>query len=439
MFKTENPQKFFKYLKNLQSLRVYVHNDVVSLCSLKIFTTLLVKEVIKHEIIFTDTVEESDLDLTSEYFYICEYSDTSDKENESNIQSNFITTGVHNKLINNKSRIVYGIDVCACTHNKMDLLIGMYKLIKCFNSLDENALWAVIVGFTFYKMYLYKENIKEKDEDSEDEEDFRPSVLLCTECTSFTNSLCIEVRNLSTSDRDGIFFENSIVLPLLKYSNIFQSLKNDIFFISKYKLIYKKRKDLEDVKIKGYLARKGISLVKAFEKFNNLDHDSKKYIQKNTEKSRMFIRKMGHTSKMSALDCYLLMCYYIFKNKSVKAYLLLDKTKFNVSEKHTNFLKNTMAVVKESLSNVSKIQNLLIFKITKDKIENLSSYIEFVYNIIGIYMRERYARYEYILIIDKYEDGKILVYGYNVRLGREIVNGIKEFNRRDFYQNIMNR
>ncbi|WUR05211.1 cell division control protein 45 (CDC45) [Vairimorpha necatrix] len=458
MFTTNDPRKLLSYLKKISTIKIYVECDVISICSLRMLTSFLKKEVIKHEIVFIDdqnirldtnkniqdlnkskqdlNKSRSDLnksrsdinksrsdisnsildDLEGDYIYLTS-KDTLNKEDENN------------------KRIIFSSVKCTCNINRLDLIFNMFRLLKQTNSLDESSLWALIVVYNYYKIYPYQ-TIKE--EDSEEENEINNEI--CPECNDMYNTICIEIRNIEYHDKDGIHTEKDVNLPLLKYSNLYQSLKHDIFFISNNKLIYKKRKDLEDLKIKSFLAKKGVSLLKSNERYSNLDHTSRKYIYRKLDLSTQFIRKKGHTYKMSSLDCFLLMSYYCLLSKGLRSYLLLDNFKDNISTSTISSIYEIVYNIKDSIANVSKVDDILIYKLKCKKINNLVFYIKFAQSFIEIYRKRRYPEYNYIILIDKYEENSVLVFGRNIKIISEVKNstiilkGMKIIDRLTFFK-----
>ncbi|EQB60130.1 ribosomal protein l24e [Vairimorpha apis BRL 01] len=294
--------------------------------------------------------------------------------------------------------------------------------------MSEDVLWSVIVGMSYNKLYLIDHENNNYDS-SETSEEFN-FINLCYECKELFSDVLIEIKKIESN----ISFETSLVYPLLRYSSLYFSLKNDIKFITKNNLIYKRRKDLEEYKINCILAKTGISILKSRELWCNLNHNIVKYITKNLDRSKIFFRKIGHTLLYSSFDIFLLMNYYVFENKSFQAFLSLEeivKIKDKV-DKIFNIIKN----IKESISNVSKKGNLLIFNLKDDFYKNKISYIKFSYNLISFYKYRKYSNFKYIVMIGKYEEDKILVCGYNINFGDNKLNGCKIFHKNDFYNNI---
>ena len=200
----KDSRSFFASLKNLQLVKIIVQSDVVSICSLKIFTALLTKEMIKHEIIFLDTdpnikidSESILIDNTNSFVY--------EKENINQIYN-----------LNDES--------CTCNFNRISTLINIYKLIKIHNIMSEDVLWSVIVGMSYNKLYLIDHENNNYDS-SETSEEFN-FINLCYECKELFSDVLIEIKKIESN----ISFETSLVYPLLRYSSLYFSLKNDIKF-----------------------------------------------------------------------------------------------------------------------------------------------------------------------------------------------------------------
>lgn len=428
MYHTNDPYKFIRHIKKLSLLRIFVQSDVISLCALKMFTTILKKEMIKHEIVFVN--EDTLLDLDTEFYYI-----TSDIEDDKENTFNNLSFMKIENLINSTKRLLFGEEVCFCCSDRLDILYNMYKLLKHSSFIDEGSLWALIVGFSFYKIYLYKKSEEVKDDSEED--NYYSNSSICTTCNEMYTTICIEIKKLDREDKDGIFLEYDVSLPILNYSNLYRSIQHDVYFIAKYKLIYKKRKDLEDIKIKSFLAKKGISIVKAKEKYNNLDHTTKKYISSVIDTCKIFIRKKGHTHKITSIDCYFLMNRYLFKNQSAEAYLLLNNPTGYFNDKKINDIYDSIQSIKDSIAYVSKVDKLLIFKLSYKNILNINSYIKFAYNMIDLYKRERQLKYSFILMLDKFEISKCVVYGKQISLSNINIDGIVKIDKQEFLRNLV--
>lgn len=406
----KDDRSFFSSLKNLQLVKIIVQSDVVSLCSLKIFTALLTKETIKHEIIFLDTDHNVAIDEES------------------------ILIDNTNSFLNEKENINQIINLneksCMCSVNSISTLINTYKLIKNHNIMDESVLWSVIVGMSFNKMYLLdqEENIFDSSETSEDY-DFQN---LCSECKELISDVLIEIKKIE----GNIIFENNLAYPLLRYTSLYNSLKNDIKFITKNKLIYRKRKDLEEYKINVILAKTGISIIKSRELWCNLNHNAVKYITKNLDRTKIFFKKIGHTIKYSSFDIYLLMTYFICENNSLQAFLCLKKS-INIEDK-VDKIFDIIISIKESIANVSKKGKLLIFNIKNQFCKNRMTYLNFSYNLISFYTYRKYPNFKYIVIMNKYEENKMLVCGYNIDFGDIELNGCTILHKNEFFVNINN-
>ncbi|EOB15077.1 hypothetical protein NBO_10g0067 [Nosema bombycis CQ1] len=317
MYRTSDPLKFIEEVKKEELLKIYVQSDVSSLCSLKLLSNCLSKDYIKHEVIFID--DNVDLKVTNRFVYLYHGSSDEEKENEQTSRRrkkfmNYINLEVHNKLINNENRIEFVKEECKCDENNFNCLINMFYLCKSLNYLNEDALWCCLIPFSFYKCHLFltyedKKNHEDDDSQSDSFEECELPEDTCNVCLSILSHINFEIKKSENNKQDGLVIAKNLLHPLMLFSDIFSSLKHDIHFVIKNKLLYKKRKDIEEMKIKTFLAHKGISIKFAKELYTNLDHSTKKFLLRNFQIGQQYFLIRRKNLVISAVDmAYILNC-----------------------------------------------------------------------------------------------------------------------------------
>lgn len=459
MLKTDDPYKFVEIVKGEDLVKIYVQGDITSLCSLKMLSGLFSKEYVKHEAIFIDerltNLELNDTKFV--YLWHGKIDDESNKENENNQSSrkkditsenilNYTNTDIHNQLIHNENRIEYYKESCECQKNNLDILINIYYLCKSLNFCTEDALWACAVPMTFYKDYLYNSYIEKprNDEENSDEESLENEIVqneeICEICFKILNDVNIEVKKMEFDKKDGLVYIKELSHPLVGFTDIYSSLKHDVHFVVKNRLLYKKRKDIEEIKIKTYLAHKGISIKNSKEMYRNLDQRTKKFLLRNFQTNFQYYQIKKRSPVASSIDMALLMNYFLFKYKTTEAYLILNKISTLLASKSTTkkcveYIFEVISHIKQCLTTPIKYEEIIIYKIKNIfGIRNVDYFIRFVYDIISIYIRARHNDCNYLIVLDTKDDDDFVLYGVDVDLSNLVVRGIMRIEKKIFFQ-----
>lgn len=460
MMKTNDPYKFVEIVKGEDLVKIYVQGDIASLCSLKMLSGLFSKEYVKHEAIFIEdemnTLEMDDTKFV--YLWDGRMRNLSNKENESsNISAslikkrktidnftNYTNKDVHDLLVHNENRIEYYKESCECSRNNLDNLINIFYLCKALNFCTEDTLWACVIPFSFYKNYLfssYSDRTKSEDDQSDEESsDDQPAQYgeICDICSKTLNDINIEVKKTEFEKKDGLVYSKGLCHPLIGFTDIYSSLKHDIHFVVKNRLLYKKRKDIEEMKIKTYLAHKGISIKFSKEMYRNLDQNTKKFLMKNFQTGFQYFQIMKRSHVASSIDMALLMSYFLFKYKTTEAYLILNKISTLLVSKTTTrkcveYMFEVISQIKQSLTTPIKYEELIIYKIKNVfGVRNVDYFIRFVYDIISIYIRARHRESNHLVVLDTKGDDGFVVYGVDVALSNVMVQGVMRIDKKRF-------
>ncbi|KAF9763352.1 hypothetical protein NGRA_1317 [Nosema granulosis] len=443
MLKTDDPYRFIEIVKGEDLVKIYVQADITSLCTLKMLSGILSKEYVKHEAIFIENNQSLELDETKFIYLWHGRVEEGEKEN-SPPGVHYVNYDIHNTLVDSENRIEYYKEQCGCADNNIDTLINIFYLCKALNYCTEDTLWSVLIPVTFYKTYLfadYNEVKPKEDEDSfsESSEDLEIHNEACNVCRKLQRDISFEVKKIDGEKKDGLVYKKGLKHPLVGFTDIYASLKHDIHFVIINRLLYKKRKDIEDMKIKTYLAHKGVSIKSSQELYSNLPHSTKKFLLRNFQSGYQYYQMKRRALIISAVDMALFLNFFLFKYKTTEAYLVLTKHTSLTSSKTTTAkcvgsMFEIISQIKQSLTAPIKHENVIIYKIKNILgIQNVDCYIRFLYDIFGVYIRARHGDSKFVVVLDtKNED--LILYGVNVDIGSLKLRGILKIDRKRFYR-----
>lgn len=297
-------QRNFVSLFSNSSVKLYSPKFVQSIIVLGIMTELLEKELIGYEIEFTDTNLNTLLIVKTDSEYI-----------------------------------LYNDKICECKYsNDISGVKIIYEYVRQSNMLSSKILWFIIILSNFYL---------NPDFDKE----------YCNDCIEFIEKIFIDFRTLKDQKIDECDIFN---LPFTFHSNLLTGICCNIKLIIDNKY-YRKNADF---KIYTSLAKRGISIKVANEKYSNINVSIKNRIELLFNKVPRLVYKDNYKINYP-FEQFILICYFLnSKNKIFDIYQSLFKGEYD-EDKLVTFYKNLISLYKQLLRNYKKVNNCLVFRSNK--------------------------------------------------------------------------
>ncbi|KAG0440329.1 hypothetical protein DMUE_1821 [Dictyocoela muelleri] len=304
--------------------------------------------------------------------------------NEINKSTDRLNKSTNNKINKYQSENILLPPSEKCKCHKNSYLITIYEILKAQNLIENKIIWPILLHMDF------KFNFMHYDFCEECEQTYQELVFEVEKGNSkdLNKNYNDEIKFTHDLKFNGIYYKDELCLQWISTSSLFDSLISNIHFIAAKKL-YKRlnfkdpkklkskkkikngfkndfNKDIKndfnddfnngiindkinyknenfisltenfssvEFKVSEILAKLGISLKNAKEKFKNINRDSKSSIFENFDCTFQFVRQIDYDLKITGIESYLLMNYFLFIKKDY--YVFLNDRKYL-----EEFLKN---------------------------------------------------------------------------------------------------
>lgn len=335
--------KIISKLNRNKLIVIYCNRKLNNICGLFILTQIFMKELYKFQIEFIST---QDLYFTSD-----------------EIEYKFTSEGY-----------------CECSDLNMNTISLLYELIKSINYLKVETIWPVIICYAYHRDFLYGMKY------------FDNSKVMCSKCFYLKSSLDISVKTLNCKS-EGIFIKSRSKLDFLRNSELSLAVNTDLTYIFSKKIFTKTQNN--EMKLNGYLAKNGISIISSQTKFIYLDLQIKSLILNTFGKENKFIYKSGHDIEVTALEHGFLINYYLFLSNDIYSYLCITKRHLIDSTFLIQFHSLVISLFKQGVTNSMKSKEVIVFKIReKDVIgengeKDIHVLAEILFPLYKIYLNHR--------------------------------------------------
>lgn len=421
MLNTSNPMEIIDELRTHRSIRIFVSDRPVSICSAKILSVLLHKELMKFEVGFPLQGESYDSDTDFCIFVNLMPGDCKkflvfgDKESSS-VEAEAFT--------------------CTCAVDEIHPCVLSYSLAKAMNYINPDILWSMMMCFEFYRIFTKEDLVFEDNKENYDDEENEEHTLdgICKGCKELYLDLVFEVQKRSGStDVDGIYYKKRPTIPFLGLTTLFSALQNDVSFVLEKKLYRMKNRRTGDQRIYEHLARKGISKRNSQEMYPNLGYQAKRLIGSQFRQVKGFYKRIGHSVEITAVENFFLMCYHLLNDSKMNAFLCTSSKGLTEVEKSVRLYKEFIDMYKECIASHKRLSNTLFFTIhTSDVFLDMpTGLLLHLYSYyFGMFMRRKHKDSCNQIIVLKHSEDKLILSGDDHKLMsklREIGEDVGEY------------
>lgn len=272
-----NPRKILNALPS--SIKILAGRSVNSLCALSMFTEILKKHAIQHEI----QIVSEKIKITDNQYIVC-----IDTHQE---MKNGMFFGARELMAKNNVTFIE----CTLTKDKpLISVMSMYAMARNMNFITERIVWPINVCISQYKpendFYVDDENVENNIQ----------------KVTYKSFSDLKQMIELDTSKVKTITNINIFHIPFLKKSTLFESLST---IKTKYKIY-------------DMLAYLGISLNEANQPFDSTSSHTKDTFNDLSSTETLF--KSNETERLTPEENYYNMIYYLSQERYTDALLCLE-------------------------------------------------------------------------------------------------------------------
>lgn len=396
----KNMRGILRSLDKSKIVGIFCNRNLHSMCSLFILAQILKKELLKYQIEFGSLGPSRDL-----YFKV----------------------GEEEFVLSSEGKY------CDCTHRETVGTTILYNVAKSMDFLRVETVWPAAVCYAFYRIFTKLEVEGTGAEENAHKNNANKSVAdknvrdrVCRYCLDLQKDLVFSVRTLNCKF-EGMFYSQRNRLDFLTGSTLFLAVKNDLEFILSRKLFYTRGAGC-DRKINEFLARSGISIRAANEKYIGLDSATKSLAAQTFGEESKFVMKSGHDIEISAIEHAFLIYFYIYREKDMYAYMCLQKRKLMDFEKSCKFYHKVISLFREATTAASRTENMVFFQIKANELgkEQRDIISEILLHLLRIYLRQR-SMEDHGIVLSHVMDGAFHQILYSRDCGFEHVDpGLRE-------------
>ncbi len=260
-------------------------------------------------------------------------------------------------------------------------------------------------------------NIKNTNRDINAKNNTRPidkkaNGVSCQYCVGLRDDIFLQIKRLDCSF-NGIFHRESLVIPFLNATSLCTAIKTHVPFVLEKKTFIREA----DAVVYNTLARIGISISQASEKYAELPELFKHSLREQFGTEIAFVLRNGHDIELTSLEHALLICHFIESRETLHGLLSLTTRRLMRCHDACEFYTMLVALFVSALSHCKKAGHCLVFSLTGTQKCNTTHTLELVCHLIERYVQLRFSAHQKYVVITNIEE-KLLVVGRRIDMRR---------------------